>query len=315
MSDSRSSATKSSAVASLNEALLHGKESTDAINLAFEHATELDGLRAGTVSETRLTGDPVTDVIGIIEKRVSVHDVLRLVGRFEAALGQAWGADCTPNISEKRLKVVWDNADEKRKDLSDAIIALGAKPESAGVMQVLPLPPQPETVTTSTGGETKFVQSAARLTDDDADFLRKIAEFVNDAHHVERELTEAMDRCDKALDAAEQAVKKRAEALARVPSSASFPCDRCDPSFGCFDGSQACFKTPFYAAPEAPKSATGFSREDAAKLVERKARALTDEYCHGDGGPDGYTWTNKEAEWQVILLEELAEEFRNAKRV
>jgi hypothetical protein len=53
------------------------------------------------------------------------------------------------------------------------------------------------------------------------------------------------------------------------------------------------------------------TREDAAKIVERKAKALTDEYCHGDTGPGGYTWSNKEAEWQVILLEELAEEFRN----
>jgi hypothetical protein len=58
-------------------------------------------------------------------------------------------------------------------------------------------------------------------------------------------------------------------------------------------------------------SSIAFTKEDAAKIVERKARALTEEYCHGDGGPDGYTWTNKEAEWQVILLEELAEEFRN----
>lgn len=54
-------------------------------------------------------------------------------------------------------------------------------------------------------------------------------------------------------------------------------------------------------------------REDAAKIIERKARALTEEYCHGDAGPGGYVWTNKEAEWQVILLEELAEEIRNAK--
>ena len=59
------------------------------------------------------------------------------------------------------------------------------------------------------------------------------------------------------------------------------------------------------------RSSIAFTKEDAAKIVERKARALTEEYCHGDGGPDGYTWTNKEAEWQVILLEELAEEFRN----
>ena len=53
-----------------------------------------------------------------------------------------------------------------------------------------------------------------------------------------------------------------------------------------------------------------FSREDAAAIVERKARALTGEYCRGDTGPGGYVWTNKEAEWQVILLEELAEEIR-----
>ena len=60
-----------------------------------------------------------------------------------------------------------------------------------------------------------------------------------------------------------------------------------------------------------PQSSIAFTKEDAAKIVERKARALTDEYCHGDTGPGGYTWSNKEAEWQVILLEELAEEFRN----
>jgi hypothetical protein len=59
------------------------------------------------------------------------------------------------------------------------------------------------------------------------------------------------------------------------------------------------------------RSSIAFTKEDAAKIVERKARALTEEYCHGDSGPGGYTWTNKEAEWQVILLEELAEEFRN----
>lgn len=57
-------------------------------------------------------------------------------------------------------------------------------------------------------------------------------------------------------------------------------------------------------------SATAFTREEAAKVVERKANGLRDEYCHGDSGPDGYTWTNKEAEWQVILLDELAEELR-----
>lgn len=64
------------------------------------------------------------------------------------------------------------------------------------------------------------------------------------------------------------------------------------------------------------RSATSlFTREDAAKIVERKAKALTEEYCHGDSGPGGYVWSNKEAEWQVILLEELAEEFRDVKRV
>ena len=52
------------------------------------------------------------------------------------------------------------------------------------------------------------------------------------------------------------------------------------------------------------------TRERAAAIIERKARALTDEFCHGDTGPGGYTWSNKEAEWQVILLEELAEEIR-----
>lgn len=61
----------------------------------------------------------------------------------------------------------------------------------------------------------------------------------------------------------------------------------------------------------AAPSETAFTKEDAAKIVERKARALQDEYCHGDTGPGGYTWSNKEAEWQCILLEELAEEFRN----
>ena len=55
------------------------------------------------------------------------------------------------------------------------------------------------------------------------------------------------------------------------------------------------------------------SREDAATIIERKAKALTEEYCRGDTGPGGYVWTNKEAEWQVILLEELAEEMRNVK--
>lgn len=54
-------------------------------------------------------------------------------------------------------------------------------------------------------------------------------------------------------------------------------------------------------------------RTDAATIIERKARALTEEYCRGDSGPGGYVWTNKEAEWQVILLEELAEEIRNVK--
>ena len=62
---------------------------------------------------------------------------------------------------------------------------------------------------------------------------------------------------------------------------------------------------------ECVPSSIAFTKEDAAKIVERKARALTEEYCHGDSGPGGYTWTDKEAEWQVILLEELAEEFRN----
>lgn len=62
-------------------------------------------------------------------------------------------------------------------------------------------------------------------------------------------------------------------------------------------------------------SESGFTKEDAAKLVERKAKALTNEYCRGDSGPGGYVWINKEAEWQVILLEELAEEMRNAKGI
>lgn len=62
-------------------------------------------------------------------------------------------------------------------------------------------------------------------------------------------------------------------------------------------------------------TAPAFTREDAAKIIERKAKALTDEYCRGDSGPGGYVWINKEAEWQVILLEELAEEIRNAKGI
>ena len=63
----------------------------------------------------------------------------------------------------------------------------------------------------------------------------------------------------------------------------------------------------------APPSATAtFTREDAAKIVERKAQALADEpnnaYVEGDTG--AMVWTNREAEWQAILLDELAEEFR-----
>lgn len=53
--------------------------------------------------------------------------------------------------------------------------------------------------------------------------------------------------------------------------------------------------------------------EELAKIIDRKGKSLTEEYCHGDAGPDGYTWTNKEAEWQVILLGELVEEFRALK--
>ena len=53
--------------------------------------------------------------------------------------------------------------------------------------------------------------------------------------------------------------------------------------------------------------------EECVKVIDRKGQALTNEYCHGDAGPDGYTWTNKEAEWQVILLGELADEFRALK--
>lgn len=53
--------------------------------------------------------------------------------------------------------------------------------------------------------------------------------------------------------------------------------------------------------------------EECAKLIDRKGQDLTNEYCHGDAGPDGYTWTNKEAEWQVILLDELLEEMRALK--
>ena len=54
--------------------------------------------------------------------------------------------------------------------------------------------------------------------------------------------------------------------------------------------------------------------EECVKVIDRKGQDLTNEYCHGDAGPDGYTWTNKEAEWQVILLGELIDEFRALKR-
>jgi len=66
---------------------------------------------------------------------------------------------------------------------------------------------------------------------------------------------------------------------------------------------------------EESRIATNDLREQLAKIIERKAQALTEEYCRGDTGPGGYVWTNKEAEWQVILLEELAEEIRNAKGI
>lgn len=65
-------------------------------------------------------------------------------------------------------------------------------------------------------------------------------------------------------------------------------------------------------ARTAARSARSMAIEDCAKIIDRKGQALTDEYCHGDAGPDGYTWTNKEAEWQVILLGELADEMRAA---
>jgi hypothetical protein len=64
-------------------------------------------------------------------------------------------------------------------------------------------------------------------------------------------------------------------------------------------------------ALRASACARPLTREDMAKLIERKAKALTEEYCHGDAGPGGYVWSNKGAEWQVLLLEELAEEIRN----
>lgn len=57
-----------------------------------------------------------------------------------------------------------------------------------------------------------------------------------------------------------------------------------------------------------------FTHEDAAKIVERKSQALADDPHNGyvEGDTNAFIWTNKEAEWQSILLDELAEEFRAA---
>lgn len=66
----------------------------------------------------------------------------------------------------------------------------------------------------------------------------------------------------------------------------------------------------------ASRSEIPFTREDAAKIVERKAEALSADPENGyvEGDTNAFIWTNTEAEWQHILLEELAEEFRNAKK-
>ena len=52
------------------------------------------------------------------------------------------------------------------------------------------------------------------------------------------------------IDTLRTQVERLKEQLSAAPA-ARFPCDRCDSSFGCFDGTNACFKTPFY-----PESAT-----------------------------------------------------------
>lgn len=78
--------------------------------------------------------------------------------------------------------------------------------------------------------------------------------------------------------------------------------------------------THWHMLPAAPSQSSQLPLRDGVideciKLIDKKGQALTNEYCHGDAGPDGYTWTNKEAEWQVILLGELMDEFRALKTI
>lgn len=49
-----------------------------------------------------------------------------------------------------------------------------------------------------------------------------------------------------------------------------------------------------------------------AEMIERKAQSLVDDPEHGysEGDTNAFIWTDHEAEWQWILLDELATEFR-----
>lgn len=70
-------------------------------------------------------------------------------------------------------------------------------------------------------------------------------------------------------------------------------------------------RTLLYASPQPSSDARAVALE-LTKRVERKAQALADDPENGyvEGDTNAFIWTNSEAEWQNILLDELAEEFR-----
>lgn len=61
-----------------------------------------------------------------------------------------------------------------------------------------------------------------------------------------------------------------------------------------------------------PSSDARAVAEELTKRIQRKAQALADDPENGyvEGDTNAFIWTNSEAEWQSILLDELAEEFR-----